>query len=61
MWQTLTAARMRKAAVAAAGTGAGASMVAGGGEAVVIVWLKETAWDEKEIADYLDYLADFSR
>jgi hypothetical protein len=36
-------------------------MVAGGGEAVVIVWLKETAWDGEEIADYLDYLADFAR
>src|ERR1700733_11372352 len=36
MWQTLTATRMRKAAVAAAGTGAGAYTVAGGGEAVVI-------------------------
>jgi len=61
MWQKVTAVRMRKAAVASAGTGAGASMVAGGGEAVVIVWLKETAWDEEEIAEYLDYLADFAR
>jgi hypothetical protein len=23
------------------------------------LWLKETAWDEEDIADYLDYLADF--
>jgi hypothetical protein len=36
-------------------------MVVGGGETVVIVWRKETAWDENEIADYLDYLADLSR
>src|ERR1700678_2154891 len=36
MWQTVTAARMRKADVAAAGTGAGASMVVRGGVAVVI-------------------------
>ena len=23
------------------------------------LWLRETAWEEEEIADYLDYLADF--
>ncbi len=23
------------------------------------LWLQETAWDEEEVADYLDYLADF--
>lgn len=23
------------------------------------LWLRETAWDEEEIADYVDYLADF--
>jgi len=23
------------------------------------LWLRETAWDEEEVADYLDYLADF--